>query len=139
MRKIVEIKLEYTKEELATVLQDAISIREKVSIKEAKVEDGKFIFHCIEGINTLPQVNQVAKITALDFTGNKSGRTNSGLKKALRESLAGDVKCHIDKLLEELKLKGFTITRSVLRNNMIVDKKTFKEVDPNIFQLINNE
>lgn len=67
MRKITNITLEYTKQELAVILQNAISLAEKVSIKEAKFEDGKFVLVCVDGVNTLRQVDQVNKLSSLDF------------------------------------------------------------------------
>lgn len=137
MRKVIEITLQYTKEELAVILQNAISLAEKVSIKNAKFEDGKFIFHCVDGINALPQGEQVNKLASLDFTGGQIKKKKLiGLKKAIKECLAGDVRCSREKLLEELKLKGFDMKSSALRNILVVDKKTYKEVDPDIFQLV---
>lgn len=137
MRKVIEITLQYTKEELAVILQNAISLAEKVSIKNAKFEDGKFIFHCVDGINVLPQGEQVNKLASLDFTGTQKTKSRKvGLKKALKECLAGGVKCSIEKLVEELKLKGFDLTKSYLRTTMVTQKDTYKEVDLNIFQLV---
>jgi hypothetical protein len=137
MRRVGKIILEYTKEELAHILQNTLATVEKVSIESMEFKDEKFIFHCVEGINQIPQKDQITKIDFSNLLSNKITKSKGqwGIKKAVIESLAEGVKCPLDKLIEELILKGYRGEESYFRNYLITKKELFTEVEPNVFQL----
>ncbi len=136
MRRVGKVTLEYTKEELAHLLQDAIANIQKVSIESMEFKDDKFVFSCVEGVNEIPQKEQISRIdfsSLISIDTPKQGQW--GIGKAIKLSLANGVKCPLDKLITELKLKGFNGKDSYFRNYLIIRKDTYSEIEPNVFQL----
>lgn len=135
MERVGKVVLKYTKEELAKLIQDTIANAEKVSIESMNYEDGKFVVHAIEGINKIPQAFQVSRINFDNLLSNKKSNRQTGLKGAMLEILAGDVRCSLEQIIKDLELKGFKGKSSKFRTYLVSHKDLFVEVDPNIFQL----